>query len=83
MVYFNKTTGRDFPGGCHVAPLDGSVISIILLIRIYKTTVHYEGPSWRAVGGIVLGRFDTGIVGSNPARGMHACLCISVLCCPV
>jgi hypothetical protein len=23
------------------------------------------------------------IAGSNPARGMDVCLCVSVLCCPV
>jgi hypothetical protein len=28
-------------------------------------------------------RLVTGVVGWNPARGMDACLCVSVLCCPV
>jgi hypothetical protein len=31
----------------------------------------------------VLGRLNTGIVGSNPTRGMDVCPRISVLCCPV
>jgi hypothetical protein len=29
-----------------------------------------------------LGRFVVGIVGSNPARGKDACLCVYMLCCP-
>jgi hypothetical protein len=32
---------------------------------------------------IGLGRLVTGIVGSNPTRGMDVCLCVSMLCCPV
>jgi hypothetical protein len=35
----------------------------------------------------VLGRSNIGIAGSNPARGMDVCVCVSlycvVLCCPV
>jgi hypothetical protein len=30
-----------------------------------------------------LGRFDTGIVGLNPAQGMDVCPRLSVSCCPV
>jgi hypothetical protein len=36
-----------------------------------------------ARSGVGLGRLVTGIVGSNPARGMDVCPCVSVLCCPV
>jgi hypothetical protein len=31
----------------------------------------------------VFNRWNTGIVGSNPARGMDVCPRFSVLCCPV
>jgi hypothetical protein len=31
--------------------------------------------------GVGLGRLVTGLVGSNTARGMYVCLCVSVLCC--
>jgi hypothetical protein len=31
----------------------------------------------------VFSRWNTGIAGSNSARGMHVCPCFSVLCCPV
>jgi hypothetical protein len=31
----------------------------------------------------VFNRSNTGIVGSNPARGMYMCPRFSVLCCPV
>jgi hypothetical protein len=31
----------------------------------------------------VFGRSNTGIVGSNPTRGMDVCPRFSVLCCPV
>jgi hypothetical protein len=31
----------------------------------------------------VFGRWNIGITGSNPARGMDVYLCFSVLCCPV
>jgi len=31
----------------------------------------------------VFDRLNTGIVGSNPARGMDVCPRLSVLCCPV
>jgi hypothetical protein len=40
----------------------------------------------REVGGVGLGRLVTGIVGSNPARGMDVCVSVRVfllLCCPV
>jgi hypothetical protein len=32
---------------------------------------------------IVFGHWNTGIVGSNPARDMDVCPHFSVLCCPV
>jgi len=31
----------------------------------------------------VFGRSNIRIAGSNPARGMDVCLCLSMLCCPV
>jgi hypothetical protein len=31
----------------------------------------------------VFARLNTGIVGSNPARGMDVCLRLFCLCCPV
>jgi hypothetical protein len=39
----------------------------------------FVGPG----GGVGLGCLVTGIVGSNTARGMDVCLCVSVLCYPV
>jgi hypothetical protein len=38
--------------------------------------MSFSGPDGRAVTKIE-------IVNSNPAQGMSACLCVSVLCCPV
>jgi hypothetical protein len=46
---------------------------------MYEYVVH----SGRAVHGVGFGRLVTGIVRSNPARGMYVCLCVSVLCCSV
>jgi hypothetical protein len=45
--------------------------------------VYITDPGGRALYGLGLDRFVTGIVGSNPARGMDVCLCVSVMCCPV
>jgi hypothetical protein len=41
---------------------------------------HFRWPRGQGVG---LGRLVTGIMGSNPARGIYVRLCVSVLCCPV
>jgi hypothetical protein len=41
------------------------------------------GSSGRAVWGVGFDCSDTGIVGSNSARGMNDCPRLSVLCCPV
>jgi len=38
------------------------------------------GPGGRAVKGVGLGGLITGIVVSNPVRGIDVCLCVSVLC---
>jgi hypothetical protein len=38
------------------------------------------GPGGRAVKGVGFGRLITGIVVSNPVRGIDVCLCVSVLC---
>jgi hypothetical protein len=32
---------------------------------------------------ILYDRLNVEFAGSNPARGMDVCLCVSVLCCPV
>jgi hypothetical protein len=54
-----------------VRGLVGCIINFKFVVRV--------GPSGR----LGLGRLVTGIVGLNPARGMDACVCVSVLCCPV
>jgi hypothetical protein len=41
------------------------------------------GHSGHAVRGVDLDRWDTGIVGSNPAQGIAVCHPLSVLCCPL
>jgi hypothetical protein len=41
------------------------------------------GHSGQAVWGVGLDRWDTGILGSNPAQGVDVCPRLSVLCCPV
>jgi hypothetical protein len=38
------------------------------------------GPSGRAVWGVGLDRLDAETVGSNPAYGMNACLCVMLSC---
>jgi hypothetical protein len=45
--------------------------------------IMYFVHSGLSVHGVGFGRLVTGIVRSNPALGMHVCLCVSVLCCSV
>jgi len=51
---------------------------------IYKNIfVQWAGPdAARSKARTVSGHLNTGIVGSNPTRGMDVCLRFSVLCCP-
>jgi len=51
-----------------------------ILIKIGKEPVPMAELSEAR---IVFGRSKTGIVGSNPTRGMDVCPRFSVLCCPV
>jgi len=50
-------------------------------IHVSKIEANFKrtGPNGRAV----FNRSNTGIVGSNPARGMDMCPCFSELCSPV
>jgi hypothetical protein len=59
---------------------------ILAFICAVENTLLYNPRASRSgclVKGVVLGHLVTGIVGSNPARSVDVCLCVSVLCCPV
>jgi hypothetical protein len=47
---------------------------------VYTAAVDHSA---RAVWGVGLDHFDTGVVGSNSARGMAVCPRTSVFCCPL
>jgi hypothetical protein len=59
---------------------------MLLCMYVLYVCMHvciYAVPVGRPIYGVGLGRMVTGIVGSNPSRGMDVCPCVSVLCCPV
>jgi hypothetical protein len=53
-----------------------------VITGILNITYPVPGAS-RSKARTVFDRLNTGIVGSNPARGMEICPRFSVLCCPV
>jgi hypothetical protein len=54
---------------------------MMIIIQVY---VRMAGPSGREVRGkYYFGLSNSGIMGSNPTRGMDVCPRFSVLCCPV
>jgi hypothetical protein len=52
----------------------------LILLDLITLTIFCEE---RSKVYTIYDRLNIEIAGSNPARGMNVCLCVSVLCCPV